>query len=303
MGGSDMDWDDYRFLVAVANMGSLSAAARHLGTSQPTVGRKITDLENRLKARLFQKSSDGYKPTSIGQAVIDRAKSIEALVNDIERIAAGHDQRLSGNVTLSTTESLATFWLASKLPLIRQRYPNLSVKLLTSTIRQDLMRGEADIAFRIGDPGSPDLVGRKVGAVAFGIFGSCSYLDQYGEPADISDLKKHNVIEPVGSVADFVQNLRWRELIADLPAAVSCDHTLGGFAAISSDMGLFPLPILAASYTPKIKRVLMDEFNVILDLWLLTHRDLKETARIRAVIDLLVEEVRSNRQLFLGSGD
>ncbi|MGI9437285.1 MAG: LysR family transcriptional regulator [Geminicoccaceae bacterium] len=298
-----MDWDGYRFLVAVANMGSLSAAARHLGTSQPTVGRRITDLESELKARLFQKSSDGYAPTSIGQAVIDRARSIEALVHDIERIAAGHDQRLSGKVTLSTTESLATFWLAAKLPLIRQRYPNVTVKLLTSTIKQDLMRGEADVALRIGDPGSPDLVGRKVGAFAFGLFGARSYLDQHGEPVDVSDLKKHDVIEPVGSIADFVQNRRWRELIADRPAAVSCDHTLGGLAAIRSGMGLFPLPLLAASYTPTIKRVLTEDFNVILDLWLLTHRDLRETARIRAVIDLVVEQVRGDRQLFTGNED
>lgn len=298
-----MDWDGYRFLVVVADMGSLSAAARRLGTSQPTVGRKITDLENQLGARLFQKSNNGYTLTSVGQAVIDRARSIEALVHDIERMAAGHDQRLSGRVTLSTTESLATFWLASKLPLIRQRYPNVAVKLLTSTIRQDLMRGEADIALRIGDPGSPDLVGRKVGAVAFGLFGARSYLDQRGEPADFSDLKKHDVIEPVGSIAGFVQNRQWRELIAGLPAAVSCDHTLGGLAAIRSDMGLFPLPLPAASYTPTIKRVLTEHFNVTLDLWLLTHRDLKETARIRAIIDLLVEEVRGDRQLFLGSED
>jgi len=284
-------------------MGSLSAAARHLGTSQPTVGRKITDLESQLGARLFQKSSDGYAPTSIGQAVIDRARKIEALAHDIERVAVGHDQRLSGSVTLSTTESLATFWLAAKLPLIRQRYPNVTVKLLTSTVKQDLMRGEADIALRLGDPGSPDLVGRKVGTVAFGLFGTRSYLDQHGEPVEVSDLKKHDVIEPVGSIANFVQNRRWCELIADLPVAVSCDHTLGGLAAIRSDMGLFPLPLIAAASTPTIKHVLAEHFNVVVDLWLLTHRDLRETARVRAVIDLLVEEARGDRQLFTGNED
>ena len=298
-----MDWDGFRFLVAVAHFGSLSAAARHLGTSQPTVGRKISELEEQLKARLFQKSVDGYALTSIGQAVVDRAMTIESLVHDIERLAAGHDQSLSGNVTVSTTESLATFWLGAKLPLIRKRYPDVAIKLLTSTVRQDLMRGEADIAVRMGDPGSPDLVGRKVGAIAFGLFGARSYLDQRGEPRDVSDLQKHDIIEPVGSIVAFAQNRRWRDLIADLPAGMACDHTLGGFAAICSGMGLFPLPVMASASTPTIKRVLTEDFNVVVDLWLLTHRDLRETARIRAVIDLLIDEVRSDRRLFTGIED
>lgn len=294
------DWDLYRFFIAVSETGSLSAAARRLETSQPRVGRKISALENYLGARLFNRLPDRYVLSDVGEAILNQTKQIETNIHDMKRVAKKWDQRHTGEVTLTTTESLATCWLNDKLPLLKMRYPEIVIQLAASPTLHDLARQEADIALRIGNPGGLDLVGRRISAVQYGLFASQSYLEENGTPSEPEDLDGHVVIATNGPIADFTQNQLLRNLASNAAIGLHCNSTLAGFAAMRAGVGLFPLPTYMVGGIPEIMRVLREDFDVVLDLWLLVHRDLKDVARIRAVLNFLADEIHADQELFSG---
>lgn len=295
-----MDWSGYRYFLAVAETGSLSAAARVLKVSQPTVGRQISTLEAALETKLFDRMPQGYQLTSAGAAIVDLARNIEESAIAIKRRIGGQDQSLSGRVCIAAAEGLATYWLAPRIPELKRRYPEIEVDLKVGMASLDMMRREADIALRIGDPVSEELVGRCVTKVRFGLFGSEAYLSEQGEPSTLDDLARHAVIGSTGEVAGLpqVRELEARSRAASVP--FSCNSLLAQFIAMRHGLGLLALPLYMASNASEARRVLAEEFEISLDLWLLTHSDLKETARVRVVIDHLCAEIRRTRPLFEG---
>ncbi|MGI9490516.1 MAG: LysR family transcriptional regulator [Geminicoccaceae bacterium] len=298
--GPYLDWNAFRFFVAVAEAGSLSAAARQLSASQPTVGRKIAELEEKLEVRLFDRLFSGYNLTPAGQSILELCLDMQSSALGIERLVAGQDQDLAGRVRISTTEGLGTYWLTNRLPCWRARYPGIDVELLIGTSILDLIRREADIALRLGNPGSDDLIGRKVGCIAFGLYGSRSYFQKHHEPKDIADLAGHAIIESVGSLADVDQVRRLRELAGGSTISLRCNHLPTQIAATVAGLGLFAMPCYVGEQIDDLHRVLEDQFHVTIDLWLLTHRDLRATARIRAMLDFLTTKAREDEALLSG---
>jgi len=288
----DLDWDAYRFFIAVVDSGSFSAAARRLRVSQPTVGRKISELEERLKVRLFERTNQGYSLTDAGHSIVRYCRDLENNALYIERAIAGQDRNLEGKVQVATTDGLGAYWLAPRLPRWHERHPKIEIELLVGTSSLDLMRREADIAFRIGDPGSEDLVGRKIGHVSFGLYGSLSYFEQRGEPHDIISLREHSIIESVGSIANLVQASRLREISEGAKYCLQCNHLPTQIAAASAGVGLLALPCYVGATVPALRRIFPEDFDIALDLWLLTHRDLRAVTRIRMMLDFLAEEVK-----------
>ncbi|MCG8544084.1 MAG: LysR family transcriptional regulator [Alphaproteobacteria bacterium] len=298
-----VDWGLYRYFLVVAETGSLTAAARRLGVSQPTVGRQIQALEDAMSARMFDRTSSGYMLTAAGKAVVELAQVIEAQAIAIERRVAGESERLDGRVRISAAEGLATYWLAPRLPQLRQRYPDIEVELIVGTDPLDLMRREADIVLRIGEPRSDDLVGRRMGQVHFGLFAAQSYLAAKGVPENLDALRDHVVIESIGKIADLAQVRRVRELTGAASTALFCDNVLTQFAALRAGMGLMALPLYMAQATPTLERLLSEEFDVALDLWLLVHRDLRPVARIGVVFEFLADAICRDRERLAGSLD
>ena len=298
--GPYLDWNAFRFFVAVAEAGSLSAAARQLNASQPTVGRKIAELEEKLAVRLFDRHFRGYSLTPAGQSILELCLDMQSSALGIERLVAGQDQDLAGRVRVSTTEGLGTYWLTHKLPCWRARYPSIDIELLIGTSMLDLIRREADIALRLGNPGSDDLIGRKIGRIAFGLYGSRSYLQKHSEPSDIADLSEHAIIESVGSLADVDQARRLRELAVGSTISLHSNHLPTQVVATVAGLGLFAMPCYVGEQMDDLHRVLEDQFHVTIDLWLLTHRDLRATARIRTMLDFLTAKAQEDEALLSG---
>lgn len=295
------DLNDLRFFLAVAHTGSLSSAARELGVTQPTVGRRIQAIEKELDARLFKRVSSGYQLTSTGKKILPSAKKIEENAWQITNQVLGEEKNLCGKVRLATSEGLANCWILKRLDGFKSQHPNIQLEVFGGTAKVDMLRREADIALRIGTSGSDELVGKCLGKVAFGLYASEEYIDRNGVPTCTADIANHSIIESVGEIADFVQARALRDL-ADGANVTLCTNTLASQTqAVVNGMGITTLPSYVASTQPNLIRVLQTEFNIELDIWLLTHKELRFTARIRAVIEYLKEKVLEDRDLLTGA--
>ena len=291
------DWDDFRFFLAVAETGSLSAAGRALKVAQPTVGRRVQALARRLGVRLFDRLSHGYVLTWAGAEVRDMAQDMEHQALAIERRLAGRDRRLAGPVSIAATETLTQYWLVPRLAALCGRCPGLEPALISGIGAADLGRREADVALRIGDPGPDTLIGRRVACCVWHLYAAPAYLERHGEPSAPGELRAHRVIESVREIAGLRQARELRRLAGEV--ALRSNNVNVQFAAARAGHGLMALPSYMAPGRAGLRRVLDPGFEVRLDLWLLSHRDLRDNVRVRAVLDYLAEALRLDRESFL----
>lgn len=296
-----MDWDAYRYFLAVADTGSLSAAARSLEVSQPTVGRQVQVLEQALNVRLFDRRPDGYVTTEAGLRILELVRDVEGTMQVIERRVGGENGKLAGKVRLTAAQGIGTYWLPEHIHRLTRQFPDIEIELLVCVPTLDLARHQADIAVRLGDPGDDSLIGRCVGKANFGLFAAESYLERNGEPRSLDALARHDVIESIGEIANLPQAKLLRGYTAGQKrVGFACDNLLTQVSAMVAGCGLLAIPLYMADAAPNIRRVLADSFDVEVDLWLLTHRDHKETARVRAVIDHLCDSLRRDQKRLSG---
>ncbi len=291
-------WEDLRCFLAVADSGSLSSAARQLRLSQPTMGRRIKALEKYLDARLFSQTSNGYSLTSLGMHVYEQAQQMEQAVLSIERRVRGEEEALVGRVSISTTECIAVSWLVGQIPEFNRRYPGIEIEVDTSIKLLNLFRRETDIALRVGNPGSEKLVGRRLGEVTFGLYGSEHYLAEHGVPARLSELPNHIIVESVGEIANLAQVRLLRQVSSGATMPIRCNHLLTQLALARTGLGLIVIPKYVTGFIPELRRILPDQFDLKLDLWILTHRDLKDAARFRTVREFIAEAVQRDHAIF-----
>ena len=295
------DWDDYRYFLAVAEEGSLSAAANRLRASQPTVGRRIASLEDRLEVRLFERHPRGYAPTPAGEAIVDLARRLDSNVRDIGLRIKGQDTKFVGTVSVSTPESMAVYWLIPRLSRLRRLHPGIRIEVHLAAAIADIARGEADLALRFDRPGDDDvLLARKVGRARFGLYAAARYLQRHGTPLALEDLHRHAVIGPAGRLVDT----RIPEWLGDAAnsEALACNSMLGVAAAVEAGLGIGILPHYMASPERKLQRLPPGIFEAVLDVWLLVHPHTHGAAKMQAVIDFLVRELSADPILSV-SGD
>ena len=176
----NVDWAKLQSFVAVAEHGSLSAAARATGASQPTLSRHIAALEEELGLRLFDRTSEGLVLTASGTEIFDNAEAMNASANQIALIASGRSQEISGSVRLTASDTVARFTLPPILTALRRAEPSIAIELVASNETNNLLKREADIAVRMYRPTQNDVITRKVGELYLGFFASKAYLDQRG---------------------------------------------------------------------------------------------------------------------------
>jgi DNA-binding transcriptional LysR family regulator len=284
------NWDDYRFVLAVAETGSLSGAARHLKVSQPTVGRRITEIEQRLEARLFERMPDGYRLTDAGERIAAQVRLMGLQAERIEMTARSPEAK-TDRVCLTASEGIAHAIVTPLLSQFRIENPEVEIDLLISNRSVDILRREADIAIRIGAPGSDALVGRRLGVAHFGLFGHDSYLAQRGVPMVPADLNDHTIIESTGDIAGLPQVVWLRENAAQAEVAYSSNSILNQMQALSMGVGLMTLPTYLAEDMSRVRRVLGDVYNRDVDIWILTEKRVKDEPVIRAALDFLGTEI------------
>jgi DNA-binding transcriptional LysR family regulator len=287
----DPDWDGYRSFLAVLETGSLSAAGRALGLSQPTVGRHVDQLERVLSLKLFTRSSDGLAPTEAARQLRPHAAAMAGNAAAARRVASGQGgegRAARGIVRVSASEVIAVEVLPSILTALRRAHPELVVELVASNAMDDLLHREADIAVRMARPTQGALLARRVGGIELGFHAHADYLARHGSVRRLADLAGHSLI---GFDRDFpfIRTLQARyPFLAGLDFAFRSDSDLAQLAALRSGFGIGACQVPLAARDAKLVRVLPRQFAPRLETWVAMHSDLRRTPRCDVTFQALV---------------
>lgn len=283
-----MNWDDARVFLAVCRESTLRGAARVLGVDQATVGRRITSLEKSLNATLFLRTSEGYALTALGEAALKAVEKMEHSALELERRIQGLDDRLTGTVRVTTTDSLAIDFLIPAIARLHQQHPDVRVQLDASTQILSLAKREADIAVRNTRPENPDLIARRIARWPLGLFASQAYVDAHGIPEPGSAFEGHDLVV----YQPYLQNSKDMTLVSEpLGRGRIVSSLSSGLLvrrSIAAGLGIGEIPVYMGERDGLV-RLWPDRTKPMpYDIWLVTHADLRHTARVRAVIDEIV---------------
>ncbi|MDP2829162.1 MAG: LysR family transcriptional regulator [Sulfuricellaceae bacterium] len=284
-----MSWDDFRYFLAAAESGSLSEAAKRLGSNQPTVGRHIDVLETALGLKLFQRHKRGLTLTNEGAGVLEQAQFMRSGVQNIQRMIEGDYQQLQGSVRLALPEGLCNEIIIPRLESFYQQYPNLRLILNVSSRTANLTRGEADIAIRLFRPKEGDLVTRQLSLMEMGLFASPEYLQTHGQPESASDLLQHRVISYGDELAGLPENKWLLDHVAPDSRMLQSDSTATRLKATVCGLGISIQPCMFASANPNLVRILKNTPISTHEIWITYHRDLRDVLRIRVTVDFLCQ--------------
>jgi DNA-binding transcriptional LysR family regulator len=284
-----MEWDDLKHFLAVARCGSLTAAAAHARTSPATIGRRIGSLEDKLGARLFDRRPSGYTLTESGETIRIRAEEVEEAVLAVEREALGRDRTASGTVRLAATDQTATFVVAPALGEFRERYPGILLEVVTSLELANLSRRDADIALRAARPSEGNLITRRVADLDFGLYAARDYVERRGLVAPLEDFSNVEIITWTEELSHLRGGPWLEERARGRPVALASNSTRLHVAACVAGIGVALMPCLAAEREPGLVCLLPPERVFSVELFMVVHRDLTRTARVRAVMDFLAE--------------
>lgn len=282
-----MDWDDLRTFLAIARHGTLSAAARALGVTQPTMGRRLAAMEARTGARLLQRLPGGYALTPLGETVLGNAERVDAEVLAAERTITGKDVALEGVVRLTTVDTLAARILAPALATLQAKHPGIIVELVPDTRSLSLSRREADIALRLSRFEGHEVAARRVGALAMGLYASSDWVKRIGaEPVRLVTVLDDQAHLP---------EARWlRDAFPDATISFRSNSREVQLHATLAGAGIAALARYRADREPGLVRLHPDRSDLVRDIWSGVHMDLRHMPRVRAVTDAVVEALRKN---------
>lgn len=275
-----MDWDDLRTFLAIARHGSLSGAARALGVTQPTMGRRLSALEQRTGARLLQRLPGGYALTPLGESVLGNAERIEMEALAAERVITGRDVALAGTVRLTTVDTLAARIVAPALAALQRRHPGIIVELVPDTRTLSLSKREADIAIRLSRFEGHDVVARKVGAIALGLYASPEWQDRSDD-----DVRLVTVLDDQAHLPEAV----WlRDIFPKATIAFRSNSREVQLWAAKSGAGIATIACYRADAEPGLVRIRPEIPALTRDVWLGVHGDMRHMPRIREVMDAII---------------
>jgi DNA-binding transcriptional LysR family regulator len=285
----ETDWERQRAFLAVLREGSLSGAARALGVAQPTVRRRIADLEASLGVALFTRTPTGLDPTETAHALAGHAEAMAHAAAAFARTASAEAGEIAGVVRITASDVVAVEVLPPILATLQARHPGLVLILSPSNRNEDVLRREADIAVRMARPVQEALVARMIGAVMLGLHARRDFLDRHGTPETLDDVRRYGLIGPEHD-SDLLRSLRI-EGVSIQPGDFSfrSDSDLAQLAALRAGVGIGVCQVGIAARDPALVRLLPDAFEYPLETWVVTHEDLRGVARIRAVFDHLAE--------------
>ncbi|WP_354001213.1 LysR family transcriptional regulator [Tabrizicola thermarum] len=283
------DWSLIRSFLAVAEAGSLSAAARTTGISQPTLGRHVQAVEAALGVTLFTRVAQGLALTEAGRALVPAARAMRAAAAELALTARGQAAGIEGTVRITASRVVSHAILPPILARLRQSEPGIQIDLVPSDTTENLLFGEADIALRMYRPTQGDLVARQIGAVPLGLYAARSYLDRRGRPATLDDLMHH----------DFIGQDRMDQIIRVMRALgmevdrsffpVRCDDPLTYVELVRAGCGLGGILRAVGDPDPALERIDLVADLPSLPVWLTAAPRLRQSPRLRRVWDALAE--------------
>lgn len=285
--------DHIRSFHAVAKTGSLLAASRQLGLTQPTVGRHIDLLEETLGLRLFTRGREGMRLTPKGSDLLASASEMMDTATEFERVAAGLEDRIEGTVRISANEIFGTLLLPGLLAPFILDHPEIEVELDVSNQVSNLLQRDADIAIRLFRPAQNDLIARKIIDLPLGLFAHDSYLARNSAPQTAADLKDHVLIGQDRNTGLIRAYEAAEVALRPNDFGFRCDNDIAEINAVRAGIGIGPLHTGMASKWSDVTQVLQGIPVPPLELWLACHADVRHNKRIRVVMDFLAEKLKS----------
>lgn len=279
-----MKWSNLEYVLAVAKEGSAAGAARLLGVNHATVIRRIQAFESQLDEPVFEHRRDGYRLTEAGQIFMEAAQSIEDIISALDRKAAGGQQKLSGHVRITTTDSLFPV-LVKEVPNLREAYPEITLSISITNKRLDLFKRDADLALRPSDDPPDDLLGRRIGELTFHIYSGFPIPDETA----LKDLPWVGFETPL---ADSSFGQLFNRFSHDFKVVARADSFVSIKQLAEEKVGLAFLPAHLGDSSPHLMRLDQPVLAHNIDVWLLSHPDIIRAQRVRVCADFLFKALR-----------
>ena len=292
-----LDWDDLRVALAVAEAGSLAGAARALNVNHTTALRRLDALEARLNTRLFERQRGGYVPTEAGELLAQEARAIAPRVHDIERRLLGRDLRLTGSVRLTTAFVTMAYLLPQPLAEFAAAHPGIEVEVAESGALLDLSRRQADVALRLSHQVPEHWVGRTLGQVQYKVYakrGASGLPQRRTALAALLERAPWIAFEREGTANRFARWMQQHVPPAQVRLRVDIFNSM--VSMLRTGLGIGVLPVFAAAGEPELLPVSAAIDELTTPLWILTHPDLRRTARIQAFMQGVGDAVAQKLQ-------
>ncbi len=291
-GIGSLDWALVQAFLAVAETGSLSAGARQLGTSQPTLGRQIKAIETQLGAELFHRQPRGFALTPTGADLVEPANAMRDAVRQITLTAAGQQARLEGTVRITASVATSAMHLPPIIARIRKLEPQIAIELVPSDDTRNLLYREADIAVRMYRPTQLDLVTQHIGDISLGVFAAKSYLAERGTPRSLANISNHDFVG-YDTHLHIIEGMARAGLEVDRDLfKVRCDDHIAYWELVRAGCGIGFAQKNIGLADPLVTELMQDIQIPPLPVWLTAHEAMRQTPRIRRVWELLAEGLR-----------
>jgi DNA-binding transcriptional LysR family regulator len=299
----DFDWNDLRYLIAVAREGSTLAAAKAVGVSQPTVQRRLAALEKQIGCQLIESRPTGYCLTELGKELLPFAQRMEKEALAFARQLCTRDESLSGTIRITCPETDLPHLLGPIFDRFQAQYPRIQLEFLVTDSALDLAKSEADIALRGGQPKDSSLIGRKLADALWLPYANRAYVERHSRPEKLADFEKHSVVVYTGVLSELGPGRWLRSIAPNAKVAGYSNSVSGAFSAVRSGLGLAMLPALVGNSDNNLICMWRPQPEVTEPFTLLVHPDLRRISRVRALLDFIGEEVPTIRTLFRGMTD
>lgn len=286
------DWNRARAFLVTAEQGSLSAAARTLGMTQPTLGRQVEALETELNVVLFERIGRGMTLTPCGLELLEYVRTMGKAAGEMSFAARDYSQSIKGRICISASETYATHLLPPIIKKIHQAEPDIEIEIIATVNTSDLRRREADIAIRNFRPTEPDLIAKKIKDIPARLYATPEYLAQIGNPTTIEDLSQAQfiAIDNHHSVMKGLNHTGFNLTENNFPFIT--ENFLVMWEMVKQGIAIGVLDGHIGDREPKVVQVLPDMPPLIFPIWLVAHRELNTNKRIRLVFNLLADELK-----------
>lgn len=283
------DWNQLKAFLETAETGSLSAAARKLGLTQPTLSRQVAAIERQMGVTLFERVGKSMSLTPTGLELLEHARAMGAAAEALSLAATGRSQAVGGVVSVSATDAVAAHLLPPLVRRLREQEPGISIEMISSNALSDLLRREADIAIRHVKPEQPDLIARLIREASAGFYASEDWVRIHGHPRN-ADAAAHLAFVGADRSGQYLTYLRQHGLpLSEANFSCYAEHSVASWSLVRQGMGIGAMMEEIARDTPGVVRVLDEVPPVRFPIWLVSHRELRTSRRIRVVFEALAQ--------------
>jgi DNA-binding transcriptional LysR family regulator len=283
------DWNQLNAFLETAETGSLSAAARKLGLTQPTLSRQVAAIERRLGVTLFERVGKSMALTPTGVDLLEHARAMGSAAEALSLAATGRSKAVGGVVSVSASDLIAVYLLPTLVRQLREQEPGIKIEVVATNALSDLLRREADIAIRNVKPEQPELIARLIGEATASFYASKEWVKTNGHPRTAKDSSQLSFIGSDRSGL-FLRYLQQHGLpLSEANFSCYADHSAAHLALVCEGMGIGAMMDKIALDTPGIVRVLDEVPPIHFPMWLVTHRELRTSRRIRIVFEALAK--------------